>query len=93
MVHLILKSQPLVKIPLANLNIAPQLEEEDAVGESDDGGPEHPDVVRLDVDHQDGDEEHEEEVEHVQEAAKAPGHHILRNQLLLGDVSGGENNI
>ena len=66
-----------------NLHIAPQLQEEDAVGESDDGGPEDPDVVGLDVDDEDGDEEHEEEVEHVEEAAKAPGHHLLGNQLLL----------
>ena len=68
---------------LGNLNIAPQLQEEDAVGEGDNGGPEDPDVVGLDVDDEDGDEEHEEEVEHGEEAAKAPGDHILGNQLLL----------
>ena len=69
---------------LHHLHIAPQLEEEDAVGEGDDGGPKDPDVVGLDVDDEDGDEEHEEEVEHVEEAAKPPGNHILGNQLLLG---------
>ena len=50
MVHLI-KSQRRVESPiLGNLNIAPQLQEEDAVGQSDDGGPEDPDVVGLGVD-------------------------------------------
>ena len=83
MVHLV-ESQSLVDSAiLGNLNIAPQLQEEDAVGEGDNGGPEDPDVVGLDVDDEDGDEEHEEEVEHVEEAAKAPGDHILGNQLLL----------
>lgn len=87
MVHLI-QSQSLIKSPiLGNLNIAPQLQEEDAVGQSDDSGPQDPDVVGLDVDDEDGDEEHEEEVEHVEEAAKAPGHHIFGNQLLLGERS------
>ena len=89
MVHLI-QSQPLVESLeiLAHLDIAPQLEEEDGVGDSDDGGPEDPDVVGLDVDDKDGDEEHEEEVEHVEEAAKAPGNHILCNQLFLQDRIG-----
>ena len=41
---------------LGNLNIAPQLQEEDAVGEGDNGGPEDPDVVGLDVDDEDGDD-------------------------------------
>ena len=84
MVHLI-QSQRRVESPiLGNLNIAPQLQEEDAVGQSDDGGPEDPDVVGLDVDDEDGDEQHEEEVEHVQEATEAPGQHVLGDQLLLG---------
>ena len=69
-----------------NLDIAPQLEEENAVGEGDYGGTEDPDVVGLDVDDEDGDEQHEEEVEHVQEATEAPGQHVLGDQLLLGRV-------
>ena len=84
MVHLVESLVQIFKAAiLGNLHIAPQLQEEDAVGESDDGGPEDPDVVGLDVDDEDGDEEHEEEVEHVKEAAQAPGHHLLGNQLLL----------
>ena len=71
---------------LTNLDIAPQLEEENAVGEGDYGGTEDPDVVGLDVDDEDGDEQHEEEVEHVQEATEAPRQHVLGDQLLLGKV-------
>ena len=67
-----------------NLYIAPQLEEENAVGEGDYGGTEDPDVVGLDVDDEDGDEQHEEEVEHVQETTEAPGQYVLGDQLLLG---------
>ena len=82
MVHLIQSPLESLQI-LGHLDIAPQLEEEDGVSDSDDSGPEDSDVVGLDIDDEDGDEEHEEEVEHVKEAAKAPGHHILSNQLLL----------
>ena len=71
---------------LTNLDIAPQLEEENAVGEGDHGGTEDPDVVGLDVDDEDGDEQHEEEVEHVQETTEAPGQYVLGDQLLLGKV-------
>ena len=87
MVHLI-QSQTLVESfeILVHLDIAPQLKEEDGVGDSDDGGPENPDVVGLDVDDEDGDEQHEEEVEHVQETTEAPGQYVLGDQLLLGKV-------
>ena len=71
---------------LINLDIAPQLEEENAVGERDYGSTEDPDVVGLDVDDEDGDEQHEEEVEHVQETTEAPGQYVLGDQLLLGKV-------
>ena len=71
---------------MINLDIAPQLEEEDGVSDSDDSGPEDSDVVGLDVDDEDGDEQHEEEVEHVQETTEAPGQYVLGDQLLLGKV-------
>ena len=67
-----------------HLYVGPHLEEEDAVGDGDEGGPQDSDVLGLDVDDDDGDEKHEEEVHHVQEAAQPPGEQVLGNQLLLG---------
>ena len=85
-----------------DLDVGPHLEEQHGVDDSDPGGTVHADVVWLDINHHDGDGEHQEQVGHVEEHPQSPGQNVLGYQLLLeqdqedgdicvqGEVEGGE---
>ena len=49
--------------PVVDLDVGPHLQEEDGVEDGHPGGALHPDELRLDVDHHNGDDEHEEQVQ------------------------------
>ena len=69
--------------PVVHLDVRPHLEEEDGVEDCHPGGAVHSDIVRLDVNDNDGDGKHEEQVGHVEEHPKSPGQNSLSYQLLL----------
>ena len=56
--------------PVVDLDVGPHLEEEDGVQDGDPSGAVHSDKLRLDIDHNDWNDQHEEEIGHVEEHAK-----------------------
>ena len=66
---------------MVHLDVGPHLEEKEGVEDGHPRGAIHADAVRLDINHNDGDGEHE--VGHVEEHSQLPGQDVLGYQLLL----------